>query len=94
VYILNYTKTHQTEFQLLIHKLQRKTLYMFSRNDRFLLQEPNKIGFAFFWFFYDFNDFSKLLQKTLKQLYSQALELIFQNYAEVPGLRKQPLKEW
>jgi hypothetical protein len=26
---------------------------MFSRNDRFPHQKPNKIGFAFFWFFYD-----------------------------------------
>jgi hypothetical protein len=37
-----------------------------------------------------FSEFSKLLQKTLKQLYSRALELIFRNYTEVPGLRKQP----
>jgi hypothetical protein len=47
-------KTLQTEFEFLIQKLQRKTLDKFSRKYRFLHQEPNKIGFAFLWFFYDF----------------------------------------
>jgi hypothetical protein len=41
-------KTLQTEFEFLIQKLHRKTLYMLSGKDRFLPQEPNKIGFAFF----------------------------------------------
>jgi hypothetical protein len=53
-------KTLQTEFEFLIQKLHRKTLYMFPRKDRFLYQEPNKIGFAFFWFSTIFNNFSKV----------------------------------
>jgi hypothetical protein len=47
VYILNYTKIYQTEFEFLFQKLHRKALYMLSRKGKFLHQEPNKIRFAF-----------------------------------------------
>jgi hypothetical protein len=36
---------------------------MLSRKGRFLHQEPNKIGFAFFLFSTIFNDFSKVQLK-------------------------------
>jgi hypothetical protein len=56
---------------------------MFSRKDRFLHHEPNKIWFVFFDFSTIFKEFSKLLQDTLKQLYSR-----------VPGiLHREPWKE-
>jgi hypothetical protein len=58
-------KTHQTEFEFFIQKLYRKTLYIFSRKDRFLHQEPNKLDLHFSDFSTIFNDFSKLLQETL-----------------------------
>jgi hypothetical protein len=40
-------KKLRTEFEFLIQKLHRKTLYMLSRKGWFLHQEPNNIGFAF-----------------------------------------------
>jgi hypothetical protein len=43
-----------------------KTLYMFSRKHRFLRQETKKIGFAFFWFFYNFLRIFEVAGKTLK----------------------------
>jgi hypothetical protein len=62
-------KTHQTEFESLIQKLHRKTLYMLSRKGRFLHQEPNKIGFEFLCFFYDFLQIFEIAAETLKNFY-------------------------
>jgi hypothetical protein len=43
-------KTLQTEFEFLIQKLHRKSLYNISRKGRFTHEETNKIGFVFFDF--------------------------------------------
>jgi hypothetical protein len=63
---------------------------MFSRKDRFLHQEPNKIGFEFFWFFYDFLWIFEVAAQTLIHIYRRTLILFSRNYTEVPGLRKYP----
>jgi hypothetical protein len=78
-------KTLQTEFEYLIQKLHRNTLYMLSRKDMFLQQEPNKIGFAFFYFSTIFNDFSKFQLKTLKYIYRGTLGN-FSYFTSVPFL--------
>jgi hypothetical protein len=53
---------------------------MLSRNVRFLHPETNKIGFAFFLFFYIFYGFLKLQLNTLEYNYRQTLERSFRNY--------------
>jgi hypothetical protein len=68
---------------------------MFSRKDRFLHPEPNKIGFAFFDFSTIFNEFSKMLQKTLKHFYRGASKYFLEitqrslDYGNLPGKNRE-----
>jgi hypothetical protein len=67
---------------------------MFSRKDRFLHQEPNKIGFAFFWFFYDFLRIFEVVAENPNTHLHRDPQLKSQIHESVPALHKTPWEDW
>jgi hypothetical protein len=67
---------------------------MFSRIDRFLHQEPNKIGFAFFSFLYDFLRILQGAAETLVMHLQGNPCPNFQNHKQALHLHKSPWEEF
>jgi hypothetical protein len=54
LWILRYQRSRYITFLFFMSKISGNSLYKFNKSCSVLHQESNKIGFAFFRFFYDF----------------------------------------